>query len=204
MKTADHLLLGQYLVERCGTPHLRCHRRAFLLGCVEPDYNVFSYLRGMRYYEKFRGHNAENSSAFLSHCFTDFEGHTLHSAWDYFRLGTMIHYAADAFTAPHNNFWTGTLSEHCAYEAALHQKFERMLATAHPEQIPYWEYALLHRSYCREAHGMETDFQYILTACLSLLKKYSLQIAEPEGDCYEDFDHYRLVPSQSLTGSSPP
>lgn len=40
---------------------------------------------------------------------------------------------------------------------------------------------------------METDFQYILTACLSLLKKYSLQIAEPEGDCYEDFDHYRLV-----------
>ena len=43
MKTADHLLLGQYLVERCGTPHLRCHRRAFLLGCVEPDYNVFSY-----------------------------------------------------------------------------------------------------------------------------------------------------------------
>ena len=146
MKTADHLLLGQYLVERCGTPHLRCHRRAFLLGCVEPDYNVFSYLRGMRYYEKFRGHNAENSSAFLSHCFTDFEGHTLHSAWDYFRLGTMIHYAADAFTAPHNNFWTGTLSEHCAYEAALHQKFERMLATAHPEQIPYWEYALLHLS----------------------------------------------------------
>lgn len=101
MKTADHLLLGQYLVERCGTPHLRCHRRAFLLGCVEPDYNVFSYL--------------------------------------------------------------------------------------------HWEYALLHRSYCREAHGMETDFQYILTACLSLLKKYSLQIAEPEGDCYEDFDHYRLV-----------
>ena len=97
------------------------------------------------------------------------------------------------FTAPHNNFWTGTLSEHCAYEAALHQKFERMLATAHPEQIPYWEYALLHRSYCREAHGMETDFRYILTACLSLLKKYSLRIAEPEGDCYEDFDHYRLV-----------
>lgn len=46
MKTAVHLLLGQYLVERCGTPHLRCHRRAFLLGCVEPDYNVFSYLRG--------------------------------------------------------------------------------------------------------------------------------------------------------------
>ena len=33
----------------------------------------------------------------------------------------------------------------------------------------------------REAHGMETDFQYILTACLSLLKKIFAQIAEPEG-----------------------
>ena len=193
MRTIDHLLLGQYLLERYGAPQLRRHRRAFLLGCVEPDYNVFSYLRGMRYYGKFRGHNAENSSAFLSRCFEDFGGKALRSAWDYFRLGAMLHYAADAFTAPHNRFWTGGLLEHRDYEAALHRKFGALLAAAHPEQIPYCDYALLHKSYCREAHGMETDFRYILTACLSLLKKYSLRTAEPEGDRYEDFDHYRLV-----------
>ena len=193
MKTADHLLLGQYLLERYGTPQLRRHSRVFLLGCVEPDYNVFSYLRGMRYYEKFHGHNAENSSAFLSSCFEYFDGKMLRSAWDYFRLGTMLHYAADAFTAPHNNFWMGSLSEHCAYEAALHRKFGALLAAAHPEHISYQEYAPLHKLYCAEDTGMETDFRYILTACLSLLKKYSLRAAEPEGDRYEGLDYDRLV-----------
>lgn len=66
MKTIDHLRLEQYLIAHCGTPRLRCHCLAFLLGCVEPDYNMFSYLRGMRSFERFRGHNAENSFAFLS------------------------------------------------------------------------------------------------------------------------------------------
>ena len=193
MKTADHLLLGQYLAEQCASPQLLRRRRIFLLGCVEPDCNVFSYLRGLRHYEKLRGHNAENSSAFLLRCFADFDRKALRSAWDYFRLGAMLHYAADAFTAPHNNFWVGNLAEHCAYEAALHQKFRKLLASAHPEQIPYQEYAPLHKSYCMEVPGTETDFRYILAACLSLMKKYSLRIAEPKGDRYEDFDHYRLV-----------
>ena len=193
MKTADHLLLGQYLLERYGTPQLRRHSRAFLLGCVEPDYNVFSYLRGMRYYEKFHGHNAENSFEFLSHCCADFRKNGVYSQWDYFRLGTMIHYAADAFTAPHNSFWTGSLSEHCAYEAELHQKFGELLKNAHPDVISYREYVPLHKAYCVDTPGMETDFRYILTACLSLLKKYSLRAAEPEGDRYEGLDYDRLV-----------
>lgn len=193
MKTADHLLLGQYLAEQCSTPQLRCHRSAFLLGCVEPDYNVFSYFRGMRSCEKLRGHNAENSFAFLSHCFTDFDGKALRSAWDYFQLGTMLHYAADAFTAPHNRFWHGSLAEHCAYEAALHLEFRRMLASAHPEQISYRDYIPLHESYCGEVPGMETDFRYILTVCLSLLRKYSLRTAEPEGDRCDDSDQDQLV-----------
>ena len=45
MRTADHLLLGQYLLAHYAAPALQRHRRAFLLGCVEPDGNVFSYLR---------------------------------------------------------------------------------------------------------------------------------------------------------------
>lgn len=195
MKTADHLLLGRYLLEQCGTTQLSRHRRAFLLGCVEPDYNVFSYLRGMRHCRKFRGHNAENSSAFLTHCFADFNGRALRSAWDYFRLGTMIHYAADAFTAPHNGSWNGSLIEHCAYEASLHRKFGKMLAAANSERFPYWEYEALHKSYCSEKPSMETDFRCILTACLSLLKKYTLRTTESERDCYESFNHYRLVHS---------
>lgn len=105
MRTIDHLLLGRYLLARSASPALHRHCHAFLLGCVEPDYNVLSYLRGIRHGEKLRGHNAENSSAFLARCMADFEENGLSSTWDYFRLGTMLHYAADAFTAPHNRFY---------------------------------------------------------------------------------------------------
>ena len=66
MRTADHLLLGQYLLAHYAAPALQRHRRAFLLGCVEPDGNVFSYLRGMRHREKLRGHHAEPAAAGLT------------------------------------------------------------------------------------------------------------------------------------------
>ena len=115
---------------------LRRHRKAFLLGCIELDFNIFSYLRGMRRYKKFHGHNAENSFMFLVHCADVFDENAPRSAWDYFRLGTAIHYIADAFTASHNGFWTGSLLEHSAYETALHREFKAMLEYPTRKEIP--------------------------------------------------------------------
>lgn len=175
MKTRDHLVLGRYLINNCAVPQLLYHRKAFLLGCIEPDYNFFSYLRGMWRCEKFRGHNAENSFLFLLRCADDFDGRVLNSSWDYFRLGTMIHYIADAFTAPHNGFWKKGLLEHSAYESALHSSFKALLKSVCPERIMYWEYAPLHRVYCAQTHNIKNDFRYILTACLSAMKKYVLR-----------------------------
>ncbi|HWS42189.1 MAG TPA: zinc dependent phospholipase C family protein [Pseudoflavonifractor sp.] len=42
------------------------------------------------------------------------------SPQDYFRLGKLMHYIADAFTCPHNESFTGTLWSHRIYEAHLH------------------------------------------------------------------------------------
>ena len=162
---------------------------------MEPDGNVFSYLRGMRHGEKLRGHNAENASAFLARCMAEFEESGISSAWDCFRFGTLLHYAADAFTAPHNRFWQGSLREHRAYEAALHQRCEAMLETVQPDHLPRRAFAALHGASCAAAPGMETDFRYILTVCVSLLEKYLLPTAEAEGACYEGLDHHRLVPA---------
>ena len=193
MRTTDHLLLGQYLLSQSASPMLHRHRHAFLLGCVEPDCNVLSYLRGMRRGEKLHGHNAENSSAFLKRCMADFDRNGISTAWDYFRLGTLLHYAADAFTAPHNRFWTGSLLEHRAYEAALHRRFAAMLESARLDRLVYREYAPLHEDYCAETPGMETDFRYILTDCASFLEKYLLPAEKEKGIRYEGFDHDRLV-----------
>ena len=110
-------------------------------------------------------------------------------------LHEIMGYAADAFTAPHNRFWQGSLREHRAYEAALHQRFAAMLEIAQPDHLPRRAFAALHRDYCAETPGMETDFRYILTVCVSLLEKYLLPAAEAEGACYEGLDHHRLVPA---------
>ncbi len=64
MRSEDHLALGLYLLSRENSPQFRRHCIAFLIGCIEPDYNQFSYMRGIVHHRKFRGHNAENSFAF--------------------------------------------------------------------------------------------------------------------------------------------
>lgn len=196
MKTRDHLILGRYLINNCAVPQLKYHRKAFLLGCIEPDYNIFSYLRGMRRYKKFRGHNSENSFLFLMRCFDYFDGNKLNSSWDYFRLGAMIHYIADAFTAPHNGFWKEGILEHSAYESALHGSFKSMLESVCPEQIPYMEYAPLHRAYCAQTHDIKSDFRYILTACLSVMRKYVLRAEKTGKVCGASFNYNR--PAQKL------
>ena len=55
MRSEDHLALGLYLLSRENSPQLRRHCIAFLFGCIEPDYNQFSYLRGIVHHRKFRG-----------------------------------------------------------------------------------------------------------------------------------------------------
>lgn len=132
MQTKDHLTLGQFLVEKSTDRELKKHQKAFLLGCVEPDYNVATYLRGFAGYQKFRGHNAENALAHIKKCLAHFYTNEIHSPWDYFTLGTVIHYAADSFTWPHNEFWWGGLADHCAYEAKLHEQFAFALERKSP------------------------------------------------------------------------
>ena len=184
MRSEDHLALGCYLLAQENVPQLRRHCIAFLLGCIEPDYNQFSYLRGILHHRKFRGHNAENSFAFLTRCRTYFALHEASSAWDFFRLGTMLHYAADAFTWPHNSFWPGSLLDHVRYEKALHPVFTQFL-TDQPEPDPTcFDEKSLHEAYAAAAHSLETDCKFIFAACSSLLRQELAHI--PANDIGQD------------------
>lgn len=108
MRSEDHLALGLYLLSRENSPQFRRHCIAFLIGCIEPDYNQFSYMRGIVHHRKFRGHNAENSFAFLMRCRKHFALHEASSAWDFFPgLGTCSTTRRMRFTWPHNSFWRG-------------------------------------------------------------------------------------------------
>ena len=111
MRSEDHLALGLYLLSRENSPQLRRHCIAFLIGCIEPDYNQFSYLRGIVHHRKFRGHNAENSFAFLTRCRKYFALHELSSAWDFLssaRCSTTRRMRLHGRTTPSGRarFWT--------------------------------------------------------------------------------------------------
>lgn len=112
MRSEDHLALGLYLLSRENSPQLRRHCIAFLFGCIEPDYNQFSYLRGIVHHRKFRGHNAEDLFAFLTRCRKHFALHEASSAWDFFKLGTMLHFCGRNWSASRRKPCSRTYLKH--------------------------------------------------------------------------------------------
>ena len=48
MQSKTHLALGHYLLDREADAGLHRYRGLFLPGCIEPDYNLVTYLRGLR------------------------------------------------------------------------------------------------------------------------------------------------------------
>lgn len=61
MTTKSHFLFGKVLLEQ-GLPLCsRAEADAFLLGCVEPDYNIATYLKGSMHGQKLKGHNYSNT-----------------------------------------------------------------------------------------------------------------------------------------------
>lgn len=177
MQTKTHLALGHYLLAK--EPDYSLHRYSglFLMGCMEPDYNLATYLRGLKGHGVFHGHNAANSFAYVSGCLDSFEESGPHSGWDYFRLGAMFHYVADAFTGPHNEFWTGNIVSHAVYELKLHDVFVSEL-DKQDGYVPDWmeEVSLLeyfeaeHKRYCESEKGLHTDSRYIVKVCSTLLR----------------------------------
>ena len=65
MKKKDHLLLASFILDLFDSSVLTLHSAAFTAGCIEPDLNVLTYLRGSRKEKKFHGHNAGNCRTHL-------------------------------------------------------------------------------------------------------------------------------------------
>lgn len=205
MQTKDHLALGHFLVTNTGHPGLTKHQRAFLLGCVEPDCNKITYMRGISRFKNLRGHNAQNSCMYIMKCFRQIQMNGICGASDYFVLGTVLHYVADAFTWPHNAFWVNSLREHMTYESKLHREFLRALEADRGMRgaagaLPLYSYRCLHRKYTDEFHSPKTDCRYIISACKLLLGEclqYAYSTTEERiyqgGIIYEGSYHHGLA-----------
>lgn len=173
MLTKDHALLGRWLLERCGAAPDPLCRKLFLLGCVEPDWNPLTYLRGSLRHQFLHGHNAENAAKHLARLTQRLTRSGVQTPLQWFRFGTAIHYLADRLTFAHNPCFHGTLREHELYETLLHGVFLEHLSA--PEPVDRSPEPFGHAQYLREQRSYQTDCRYILGATLALCRQLSVQ-----------------------------
>lgn len=185
MQTRDHKMLAELLVSETGKELPDIYIKAFILGNIEPDKNLFTYLHGLSGGVKFHGHNYENILPVIERLFG-----TLHSKrhWgirEYYHFGKLLHYVVDAFTFPHNRIFKGNLWEHCRYERQLHERFIYMLQK--PQKQLIWKgkrgncldcIKNLHEEYLRQAGNCEIDCRYIFKAAVMLLQEETGTVCE--------------------------
>lgn len=127
MRGKSHRQIGAYLAG-VYFPHIPpVYRRAFLLGCIEPDRNFATYFKGSIRAQWLRGHNYENAKKYMSRIARHLENKPRWNCLDYYTAGKLIHYTVDAFTYAHNASFPTDLREHKVYEAALQDYFLEFL-----------------------------------------------------------------------------
>lgn len=167
MKQESHRLLGHHLINSLALQPKRRYARAFLIGCVEPDRNPLSYLKGSIRSRWFFGHNYQNADRWIERHIRRLQQKAHWNVWNYYCMGKLIHYTSDAFTYVHNNCFTDSVTEHRAYEAKLQRHFLCCLQEDtcqdgfnRSDLNSFFRFA--HESYLRKAENVHRDCRYIL------------------------------------------
>lgn len=175
MKLKSHFYLGTCLLRQGAFYASPADRAAFLAGCVEPDLNAVTYLKGSFHGQKLRGHNFPNLIPRIRKLIFHLEYSGAKTPVYFYRLGKLIHYLADAFTWPHNTAFAGTLLDHILYE----EQMEKFFLASAPEKIrqagiiendrnPFLAILEQHSAYLKAPNSIQTDIDYI-TRTVSLI-----------------------------------
>ncbi len=125
MKTETHWKLALKILKNDMTEAPLKSRVAFAFGCIKPDFDMLSYLRGFKN-KPFYGHNWSNAHNYIMRLSHKAEQGILGS----FGFGLLVHYLCDAFTFAHNDGFNGGLKAHAMYEKLLHTSiFEKCKKT---------------------------------------------------------------------------
>lgn len=116
---------------------------------------------------KLRGHNFTNSRLYIESHIKLLQARTRWNIWQYYTLGKLTHYLADAFTYPHNEHYPESLIAHRQYEADLRQYLadyleNRTLRRANARQDLVDAISELHAQYMSTVTDMRRDVQFIL------------------------------------------
>ncbi|MBO5130042.1 MAG: zinc dependent phospholipase C family protein [Oscillospiraceae bacterium] len=176
MRGKSHQLLGRYLADRYMSTLPKRYVKAFLIGCIEPDRNPATYLKGSLHQQWLRGHNWGNSRKYMQRTYRKLEHRKKLKLLDYYLLGRLIHYTTDAFTSAHNEEFGSSLVDHREYEVALQDHFLEYLS----ENPEFWTDAKrpvmdtiqsYHRDYIRRPASIHTDTRFAIIVCCMVLTR---------------------------------
>ena len=176
MRRKSHILLGKYIIEHYMENTGALHRKLFLFGCIQPDGNPFTYLKGSLRSRWFHGHHYHNAERFMQRISIRLEKRRRLNLFDSYTFGKLIHYTADAFTYAHNDAFSGNLFCHRDYEKKLQDYF---LAYLHqnPKPIISPSFSVMetirmyHQEYCTRSQCILTDsvFAFQISCCVAAL-----------------------------------
>ncbi|WP_455580504.1 zinc dependent phospholipase C family protein [Dysosmobacter sp.] len=174
MQKRSHKLLASTLLQSQDGFSARRFELAFLFGSFQPDCNPLTYLKGSIRAHKFRGHNYSNSQPYISAHIARLQQRRRWTMWQYYTLGKLTHYLADAFTYPHNEDYPESLLAHRQYEDDLRAYLSQYLRF---RQLRRQQVRMdlctaiedLHRQYMDSQADMQRDVQYILQATALLM-----------------------------------
>lgn len=180
MHKRTHCQLAKALLRNENGFARRRYELAFLFGSFQPDCNPLTYLKGSRHGTRFGGHTYANNRAFIEKRAERLRQRTKWHLWQYYTLGKLTHYVADAFTWPHNpDFPEGKWGHH-VYEREMRRAIAaRMLwervdrraerGTGAPLGA---DLAALHEQYLgEEERGLARDLRYIPLAADLLMAR---------------------------------
>ena len=172
MQKRSHKLLASSLLKSRRGFDTRLYELAFLFGSFQPDCNPFTFLRGSFRSRAFCGHNFSNSHRYISRRIQALQQCPRWKIRQYYTLGKLTHYLADAFTFPHNDHFPDSLMDHHRYETDLRLSLQQYLSTRSPLILHHCPdlpdtISRLHRQYKSKESDIQGDIYYILqTTCL--------------------------------------
>lgn len=176
MQKRSHKLLASTLLKDANGFSSRRYELAFLFGSFQPDCNPLTYLKGSLREQRFRGHNFRNSEGYINDRIRRLQRRVRWSMWQYYTLGKLTHYLADAYTYPHNDNYPNSLLDHRRYEDALREYLAAYLNGYGPNSMvdrPREELVdalrRLHDQYMEAAADMCRDVRFILEATQLLM-----------------------------------
>lgn len=165
METKDHLYLAK-LITGAANFGGRLKKAAFEYGCISPDVNPLTYVKG---------HTYAGTASYVRNTLSRLHG-KLKSPVDYFDLGRAVHFIGDYFTFPHTPRFKGTLSEHVSYENSLHRHIitesneinteSRLDLSSAKKCIDLLE--SVHDKYYSTKNSIANDWNYIIFVCSSI------------------------------------